>query len=78
MESPIDHPGQKDRPKSLHLQVSRASITNVRSLDRSSRADLEKCVDLFKMCSLFFNNGFPSNPKDLPLVSQKFIDHFSG
>lgn len=78
MESPIDYPGQKDRPKSLHLQVSRASITNVRSIDQSSRTDLQKCVDMFRMCSLFYNNDFPSSNNDFSLISQKFVDHFSG
>ncbi|KAK6637779.1 hypothetical protein RUM44_008201 [Polyplax serrata] len=77
MESPIDYPGQKDRPKSLHLQVSRASITNVRSIDQSSRTDLQKCVDMFRMCSLFYNNDFPSSNNDFSLISQKFVDHFS-
>lgn len=78
MESPIDYPGQKDRPKSLHLQASRASITNIRNVDQSSRADLQKCVDLFQMCSLFFNSDFPTTPADIPLVAQKFVNHFTG
>ncbi|KAL0273063.1 UNVERIFIED_CONTAM: hypothetical protein PYX00_005827 [Menopon gallinae] len=76
-ESVIDHPGQKDRPKSLHIQSSRATITNVRG-GKSSLADLEKCVDSFKMCSLFFNRDFPSIPSDISVFSQKFLDHIEG
>lgn len=77
MESPIDYPGQKDRPKSLHFVVPRATVTNVRSDKQSSRYDLKKCVDLLKMCSLFFANDFPSSETDYPLVSQKFLNHLS-
>ncbi|PSN57252.1 hypothetical protein C0J52_02548 [Blattella germanica] len=40
-----EHPNQRDRPKSLHFQVSRATVTNVRSMEHSSRADLAKCTD---------------------------------
>lgn len=77
-ESAIDHPGQKDRPRSLHLQVSRAFITNVRSADQTSRANLEKCIDSFQLCSLFFNGDFPSLSTDFPLVTEKFIHHVTG
>lgn len=76
-ESAIDHPGQKDRPKSLHIQSSRATITNVRS-GRSSLADLEKCIESFKMCSLFFSRDFPSVPSDFSVFNQKFSDHIEG
>lgn len=39
-ESQGDYHNQRDRPKSLSLQVTRATVTNVRSLEQSSRADL--------------------------------------
>ncbi|VEN47609.1 unnamed protein product [Callosobruchus maculatus] len=76
-ESSLDHPTQKDRPKCLSFQVTRAIITNVRSLEQSSRADLAKCVDSFHMGSLFFGTEFPSQPGDFYIVTQKFIDHIS-
>ncbi|GLV35400.1 uncharacterized protein CBL_01450 [Carabus blaptoides fortunei] len=77
LESNIDQHGQRDRPKSLHLQVTRATITNVRSLEQSSRADLAKCVDSFHMGSLFFGSDFPSQPNDYYIVTQKFLDHIA-
>ncbi|XP_057672288.1 bridge-like lipid transfer protein family member 3B [Diorhabda carinulata] len=76
-ESAADHPNQKDRPKCLSFQVTRATITNIRSLEQSSRADLAKCVDSFHMGSLFFGSEFPSKPNDFYVVTQKFIDHIS-
>lgn len=76
-ESAIDHLNQRDRPKTLSFQVTRATITNVRSLEQSSRADLAKCVDSFHMGSLFFGSEFPSQPSDFYIVTQKFLDHIS-
>lgn len=61
----------------MNFQVTRATITNVRSLEQSSRADLAKCVDSFHMGSLFFSSEFPSQPSDFYLVTQKFLDHIS-
>lgn len=68
---------QRDRPKSLVFQVTRVTITNVRSLEQSSRADLAKCVDSFHMGSLFFGTEFPSSPNDFYIVTQKFLDHIA-
>ncbi|KAK9891592.1 hypothetical protein WA026_015552 [Henosepilachna vigintioctopunctata] len=76
-ESNVPHINQKDRPKILNFQVTRATITNVRSLELSSRADLAKCVDNFHMGSLFFGSDFPSVSTDLYIVTQKFLDHIS-
>ncbi|CAH0560093.1 unnamed protein product [Brassicogethes aeneus] len=76
-ESTVEHPNQRDRPKCLSVQVTRATITNVRSLEQSSRADLAKCVDSFHMGSLFFGTEFPSKPGDFYIVTQKFLDHIS-
>lgn len=53
------------------------TITNVRSLEQSSRADLAKCVDSFHMGSLFFGTEFPSQTNDIYIVTQKFLDHIS-
>lgn len=61
----------------MNFQVTRATITNVRSLEQSSRADLAKCVDSFHMGSLFFGTDFPSHPNDFYIVTQKFLDHIS-
>lgn len=57
--------------------MTRVTITNVRSLEQSSRADLAKCVDSFHMGSLFFGSEFPSEPNDFYIVTQKFLDHIS-
>lgn len=74
----IDHPNQKDRPKSLHIEISRASITNVRTLEHSSRADLAKCVDTFQLGSLFYGADFPSTKSDCNVVTEKFFQHLRG
>nr|XP_012229083.1 PREDICTED: LOW QUALITY PROTEIN: UHRF1-binding protein 1-like [Linepithema humile] len=77
-ESQQDYPNQKDRPKSLHLQTSRASITNVRSTERSSRADLAQCLNAFQMGQMFFGAEFPSKSGDFHVVTDKFIAHCGG
>ncbi|KAJ9601040.1 hypothetical protein L9F63_000775, partial [Diploptera punctata] len=77
-ESTSDHPNQRDRPKSLHLQVSRATVTNVRSMEHSSRADLAKCIDTYQLGSLFYGADFPSIPNDFHVVTDKFLKHVEG
>ncbi|XP_014482359.1 PREDICTED: UHRF1-binding protein 1 isoform X2 [Dinoponera quadriceps] len=77
-ESQQDYPNQKDRPKSLHLQTSRASITNVRSTERSSRADLAQCLNAFQMGQMFFGAEFPSKSGDFHVVTEKFLAHCGG
>ncbi|XP_024085881.1 UHRF1-binding protein 1-like isoform X2 [Cimex lectularius] len=67
--------GQRDRPKALHIQVSRALISNVRSSDGCSRADLAKCVNALQLGSLFFGNEFPVKEGDFAVIPDKFIDH---
>ncbi|XP_066140854.1 bridge-like lipid transfer protein family member 3B isoform X1 [Euwallacea fornicatus] len=76
-ESTDEYHNQRDRPKCLSIQVTRATITNVRSLEHSSRADLAKCIDSFYMGSLFFGSDFPSQTDDFYLVTQKFLNHIS-
>ncbi|XP_063237509.1 bridge-like lipid transfer protein family member 3A isoform X2 [Bacillus rossius redtenbacheri] len=78
LENSQEYTSQKDRPRSLHFQVSRASITNVRSVDHSSRADLAKCIDAYQMGSLFFGEDFPSRHGDFHVVTEKFLNHVSG
>lgn len=77
-ESQQDYPNQKDRPKSLHIQTSRASITNVRSTERSSRADLAQCLNAFQMGQMFFGAEFPSKSGDFHVVTDKFLAHCGG
>lgn len=76
-ESILEYPTQKDRPRALTFQTTRVTITNVRSLEQSSRADLAKCVDSFHMGSLFFGSEFPSESGDFYIVTQKLLDHIS-
>lgn len=77
-ESQQDHPNQRDRPKSLHIQTSRASVTNVRSTERSSRADLAQCLNAFQMGQMFFGAEFPSQSGDYHVVTDKFLQHCAG
>ena len=77
-ESQQDYPNQKDRPKSLHIQTSRATITNVRSTERSSRADLAQCLNAFQMGQMFFGAEFPSQTGDFHVVTEKFLQHCAG
>lgn len=76
-ESAGEHTGQRDRPKSLHLQVGRVSLTNTRTVAGCSRADLAKCVHDFQLASLFDGARFPSQPTDFKVVTDKFIDHLN-
>lgn len=77
-ENQQDYPNQKDRPKSLHIQTSRALITNVRSVERSSRADLAQCLNTFQMGQMFFGAEFPSKENDFHVVTDKFLAHCAG
>ncbi|XP_006559911.2 UHRF1-binding protein 1 isoform X2 [Apis mellifera] len=77
-ESPQDYPNQKDRPKSLHIQTSRASITNVRCTERSSRTDLAQCVNAFQMGQMFFSTEFPNRSNDFHVLTDKFLAHCAG
>ena len=77
-EGQHEYPNQRDRPKSLHIQTSRASVTNVRSSERSSRADLAECLNGFQMAQMFFGAEFPSKSSDIHVITEKFLDHCSG
>ncbi|XP_046813227.1 UHRF1-binding protein 1-like isoform X6 [Vespa crabro] len=77
-ENQQDYPNQKDRPKSLHIQTSRALITNVRSVERSSRADLAQCLNTFQLGQMFFGAEFPSKENDFHVVTDKFLAHCAG
>ncbi|XP_039294863.1 UHRF1-binding protein 1-like isoform X2 [Nilaparvata lugens] len=74
-ESLGEHTGQRDRPKSLHLQVGRVSLTNQRTVAGCSRADLAKCIHHLQRASLFYATS--DNPTDFKVVTDKFIDHLN-
>ncbi|XP_015124698.1 UHRF1-binding protein 1-like [Diachasma alloeum] len=78
LEAQHDYPNQRDRPKSLHLQISRVSVTNVRSTERSSRADLAECLNAFQMGQMFFSTEFPCKDSDFHVISEKFLSHCAG
>lgn len=53
-------------------------MTNVRSTERSSRADLAECLNAFQMGQMFFSSEFPSNDSDFQVISEKFLSHCAG
>ncbi|CAG5077279.1 Similar to Uhrf1bp1l: UHRF1-binding protein 1-like (Mus musculus) [Cotesia congregata] len=73
VESQNDYPNQRDRPKSLNIQTSRVTLTNVRSADsKSSRTDLAECLNALQMGQMFFSSDFPSNKNDYHIVTDRF------
>ncbi|KAK9497050.1 hypothetical protein O3M35_004434 [Rhynocoris fuscipes] len=66
---------ERDRPKSLHIQVSRGLVSNVRSSDSCSRADLAKAIHAAQLGTLFLGTEFPVKSTDFQAISEKFIDH---
>uniref|UniRef100_A0A8D8ST28 UHRF1-binding protein 1-like n=2 Tax=Cacopsylla melanoneura TaxID=428564 RepID=A0A8D8ST28_9HEMI len=72
-------PPNRDRPRSLHGFVSRATLTNTRSTEWGcSRADLAKCIHACQLGSLFYASGFPATTSDFRLVTEKFSKHAEG
>ncbi|KAL1459506.1 hypothetical protein WDU94_011478 [Cyamophila willieti] len=72
-------PPNRDRPRSLHGFVSRATLTNTRSTEWGcSRADLAKCIHACQLGSLFYASGFPATAGDFHLVTEKFLKHAEG
>lgn len=67
---------QKDRPKSMQVQVSRFAITNIREMG-ASRADLAQAVHSLQEGSLVFSTGFPSVPEDLNIVTDRILSHIA-
>ncbi|KAG8035486.1 hypothetical protein G9C98_006932 [Cotesia typhae] len=79
VESQNDYPNQRDRPKSLNIQTSRVTLTNVRSADsKSSRTDLAECLNALQMGQMFFSSDFPSNKNDYHIVTDRFSRHCAG
>lgn len=74
IESSIDAPQQRDRPKSMQIQISRFAITNIREMG-SSRADLAQAIHALQEGSLVFATGFPSNETDMCVVTDRILSH---
>lgn len=74
IESSIDAPQQRDRPKSMQIQISRFAITNIREMG-SSRADLAQAIHALQEGSLVFASGFPSNESDMCVVTDRILSH---
>lgn len=53
-------------------------MTNVRTSERSSRADLAECLNAFQMGQMFYSTGFPSKNTDFQVVIEKFLRHCAG
>lgn len=70
---------QKDRPKSLNLQTSRATLSNVRSNEHGmSRSDLANCVNGLQFASLFYSSEYPTKDGDYHPVTEKLLNHAQG
>ncbi|XP_049283262.1 UHRF1-binding protein 1-like isoform X2 [Anopheles funestus] len=69
-------PQQRDRPKAMHVEVSRFALTNIRETG-SSRADLAQAISSLQEGSLVFGSGFPSKPGDLCIVTDRILAHIA-
>ncbi len=78
VEAPEETPRQRDRPRSLQLQVSRVVAANYRSRETGSRANLAGTLDHFQRSDLFFGTDFPNYPADIPTVCDKMLQHATG
>ncbi|XP_032571755.1 UHRF1-binding protein 1-like isoform X1 [Drosophila sechellia] len=74
MEAALDAPSQKDRPKTMQIQVSRFALTNIREMG-SSRADLAQALHSLQEGSLVFGSGFPSKEGDMCIVTDRILSH---
>jgi len=66
------------RPSSLQISASKVSLSNYRSLETGSRADLATALDKFQQSSMFFGGSFPCNSSDPSIVCEKFWSHATG
>lgn len=73
-EASADAPTQRDRPKTMQVQVSRFAITNIREMG-ASRADLAQAIHSLQEGSLVFSSGFPSKPDDMCIVTDRILSH---
>lgn len=67
---------QRDRPKTMQVQVSRFAVTNIREMG-ASRADLAQAIHSLQEGSLVFSSGFPSKPEDLCIVTDRILSHIA-
>lgn len=67
---------QRDRPKSMQVQVSRFAVTNIREMG-ASRADLAQAIHSLQEGSLVFSSEFPSKPEDLSIVTDRILSHIA-
>ncbi|XP_034473082.1 UHRF1-binding protein 1-like isoform X2 [Drosophila innubila] len=74
MEAALDAPNQKDRPKTMQIQISRFALTNIREMG-SSRADLAQALHSLQEGSLVFGTGFPSVDGDMCIVTDRILSH---
>lgn len=77
IESAIDAPTQRDRPKTMQIQISRFALSNIRETG-SSRADLANALHSLQEGTLVFASGFPSKTDDLSVVTDRILSHVSG
>lgn len=75
-EASATAPMQRDRPKAMHVQVSRFALTNIREMG-ASRADLAQAISSLQEGSLVFGSGFPSKPGDLCIVTDRILSHIA-
>lgn len=74
IEARPDAPMQRDRPKTMQVQISRLAITNIREMG-ASRADLAQALSSLQEGSLVFGSGFPSKNGDLCIVTDRILSH---
>lgn len=74
IESSVETPNQKDRPKIMQIQISRFALTNIREMG-SSRADLAQALHSLQEGSLVFGTGFPSASGDMCIVTDRILSH---
>ncbi|XP_075153099.1 bridge-like lipid transfer protein family member 3B isoform X2 [Haematobia irritans] len=74
IESSLETPNQKDRPKMMQIQISRFALTNIREMG-SSRADLAQALHSLQEGSLVFGTGFPSASGDMCIVTDRILSH---
>ncbi|KAM7354386.1 bridge-like lipid transfer protein family member 3B isoform 3-T3 [Cochliomyia hominivorax] len=74
IESSVETPNQKDRPKMMQIQISRFALTNIREMG-SSRADLAQALHSLQEGSLVFGTGFPSASGDMCIVTDRILSH---
>lgn len=75
-EASPNSPQQRDRPKTMHIQVSRFALTNIREMG-ASRADLAQAISSLQEGSLVFGSGFPSKTGDLCIVTDRILSHIA-